>query len=98
MSRASRKAITLGSIRDQLDSITEQLDRLEKLLRLLVPTEQRREQSEIVATNEPEYKPGATPVMRSPRATNAALKDLYHTPIRQLAPPTAKQHPTLGSL
>jgi hypothetical protein len=48
MSRASKKSVTLGGLRDQLDGIAEQLDRLEKLIRLLVPNETRTLPSQIV--------------------------------------------------
>jgi hypothetical protein len=90
MSRASRKATSLGSIRDQLDSITEKLD---EILCLIRPNEKIREQSEIVAA--------VAPV--SSRHANEETRRLSSSPIRVsdancLHARPVKKHPTLGSL
>jgi hypothetical protein len=97
MSRAGRKAVTLSGLRDQLDSIEAKLDAQAKLLQLLVPNDSKTPlPSQIVATNEPDYKPSSHGVT-NPRTR---IKDLYNTPCRSsvLGLTQPKQHPTLGSL
>ena len=56
MSRASRKAISLGNIFDRLQVIEDKLD---ELLRRTAPNEKRRNNRRLSPQNEPAYKPSA---------------------------------------
>lgn len=109
--RLSAKLDKLGVSLDDLTELVRaqsviwrRLSKIETLLAKLSSPNETRLASEIVAQHEPEHRPsshGASLSARqvaNPRATNAALRELYDTPCRQSVIPSAKQHPTLGSL
>jgi len=76
MSRASKKSVTLGGLRDQLDDIEAKLDALAKLLQRLAPNETKSLPSQIVATGAFGHGSANLPVRSYPTATPIVDKNL----------------------
>ena len=93
--RQPKKRFQLRDIGDKLDNIEGKVD---ELLSRIAP-KPLREKSQIIAQNEPEYRPSSHSASLTARGKTPNLKpDLYDTPIRQYDIPPVRVDPHLGSL